>query len=545
MAENGTDDFIIRTEDLHPDSTLDIYVPNTRDEQLVLLLRNQTPVIIEGSRGTGKSMLLRVCEQRQLKDFATDKVLPIYVSFNRSSLLKSPSERQFLHWMLSRLASTIFRAVQKQGLAAATSRALNVLTGGTDATTAALGGATRLEQVAQAFEDSYQTPDVHVDDAAVPTIEKFRDAIEDICDDYGIRRFNVLFDEAAHIFRPEQQRQFFTLFRDLRSSRMTCNAAVYPGVTSYGGVFEGTHDARIEQLVRDVSERDYAKQMRDIVLRQANSTLQKDIAERGENFDALAYAVSGNPRLLLKTVALAGKLRVADVQAVIKDFYRVQIWAEHSSLAERYPGHKALIDFGREFMQETVLPEAKKKNDRWRENKRDVRSNVIWVSRDAPAAAKEAIRLLTYIGVLSRIDEGYKGTASQIGARYAINVGCLVADEVSPIPVIGELRRHNTQKKFTEFGASNSRFVEIEGIVGSAIEADLAVNLSTLLAKPIAKLDLTDHQRRALLSVGLSTIHKALLAPESKFQEAKYIGPVRSKRMKNVVTAAALEYLSG
>jgi hypothetical protein len=81
--------------------------------------------------------------------------------------------------------------------------------------------------------------------------------------------------------------------------------------------------------------------------------------------------------------------------------------------------------------------------------------------------------------------------------------------------------------------------------VGSAIEADLAVNLSALLAKPIGKLDLTDHQRRALISVGLNTIHDALLAPESKFQEAKYIGPVRSKKMKNVVTAAALEYLSG
>jgi hypothetical protein len=545
MADNGSEDFIIRTEDLFPERALELYVPTERDEQLVELLRNQTPLIIEGSRGTGKSMLLRVCEQQQLTAFAEEGILPIYVSFNRSSLLQSPSERQFLHWMLARLSSSIFRAVQKQGLMGTRSRALEVLTGGTSVTEAAIGAATKLEQVASAFENSYRQPDTVVDDDAVPAVERFREAVEDICEESGIRRFNVLFDEAAHIFRPEQQRQFFTLFRDLRSARMTCNAAVYPGVTSYGGVFEGTHDARIEQLTRDVMHPDYLKQMREIVMRQASVALRTDIVERGENFDALAYAVSGNPRLLLKTISQSGKLRVNDVQTVIKDFYRVQIWAEHSSLAERYPGHKDLIDFGRNLMEDVIIPEAKKKNDRWRESARDVRSNVIWVSRDAPAAAKEGIRLLTYTGVLSRIDESYKGTGSQIGSRYAINIGCLMAGEVSPIPMITDLRRYNTPKKFTELGPSRSQFVEIERRVGDLIEADFSVSLNVLLEKSIDELDLTSHQTKALLSIGLGTIGKALIASEEEMRKAHYVGPVRSKHMKNVVTAAALEYLSG
>ncbi|WP_296614604.1 hypothetical protein [Sphingomonas sp.] len=544
MAAIGAEDFIIRTEDILASETLKLFVPTARDEQLVVLLKGQTPVIIEGSRGTGKSMLLRVCEQQQLASYEKDRVLPVYVSFNKSSLLNSPSPRQFVHWMLSRVSAAIFRAVQKQGLVAGSSRALRVLTGGTDEKAAATGE-TRLEEIAEAFEKSYLTPDLEIDDAGVPTVEKFRNAIEDVCEDYGIRRFNLLFDEAAHIFRPEQQRQFFTLFRDLRSPRMTCNAAVYPGVTAYGGVFEGTHDAQIEQLTRDVMDPDYAKQMREIVLRQANSALAATIQSRGENFDALAYAVSGNPRLLLKIVALAGKLATGEVQSVIKEFFRVQIWAEHSGLAERYPGHKALIDFGRTFMENNAIPEAKKKNDGWRENERDIRSNVIWISKDAPAAAKEAMRLLMYTGVLSRIDEGYKGSGSQIGSRYAINIGCLVAGEVSPIPVIGELRRYNTPKRFTEFGGSNPQFAEIDRQVGTSIEADLSVNLTALLAKSVTKLDLTDHQKRALQSVELDTIGKAFEASEEKYQEAKYIGPVRSRRMRNVVMTAALEFLSG
>lgn len=233
------------------------------------------------------------------------------------------------------------------------------------------------------------------------------------------------------------------------------------------------------------------------------------------------------------------------MQTVIKDFYRVQIWAEHSSLAERYPGHKELIDFGRNLMEDVIIPEAKKKNDRWRENGRDVRSNVIWVSRDVPAAAKQGIRLLTYTGVLSRIDESYKGTASQIGSRYAINIGCLMSGEVSPIPMITDLRRYNTLKKFTELGASRTQFVEIERRVGDLIEADFSVSLNVLLEKSIHELDLTPHQTKALLSINLGTIGKALIATEEEMQKAYYVGPVRSKHMKNVVTAAALEYLSG
>lgn len=48
--------------------------------------------------------------------------------------------------------------------------------------------------------------------------------------------------------------------------------------------------------------------MREIVLKQADSELQGNIEKNGENCDALAYAVSGNPRLLLKTVSLARSL---------------------------------------------------------------------------------------------------------------------------------------------------------------------------------------------------------------------------------------------
>lgn len=333
-------EFVIRTEDIRPEEILGLFVGTSRDVQLVAALKSSSPLIIEGSRGTGKSFLLRVCEQEQLKQFNVNRVLPVYVSFVKSSLIHTSNEQQFQHWMLAKLCSRILRTLYNSGLLGRTVHAAQILSGGNLGHT---GEPTKLEKIADEYEQSFRNPGIKIDDSDVPDVEAFRDSIQDLCVDLGLRRINVLFDEAAHIFRPEQQRQFFTLFRDLRSPYMTCNAAVYPGVTAYGETFETTHDARVESLHRELTESDYRDQMREIIFRQADSELQKNIERNGENFDALAYAVSGNPRLLLKTVALSPKMRSSDVTGVIKEFYRTSIWSEHSGLAERYAGHKALI----------------------------------------------------------------------------------------------------------------------------------------------------------------------------------------------------------
>lgn len=539
---NDSKSFVIRTEDLRAEEILNLFVPTGRDLQLLSELKSPNPMIIEGSRGTGKSFLLRVCEQQQISEFPKDRVVPVYTSFVKSSLLSAKNEQQFQHWMLARLASRILRTLYQLGLLARPIASAAVLAGGAFDKN---GNETALEKVAQRYEDSYKNPGIAVNDSVVPDVESFKDAIQDLCEELDIQRINVLFDEAAHIFRPEQQRQFFTLFRDLRSPYMTCNAAVYPGVTSYGPSFEATHDARIESLNRDIHASKYREEMREIVLKQAGTELQVDIEKSGENFDALAFAVSGNPRLLLKTVASAGRIRSSDVQPVIKDFYRNSIWAEHSALAERYPGHKELIDWGRTFVEQHAIPDATLKNDTWRQEGKSERTCYFWVHRDAPEAVREALRLLAYTGVITKLDSGVVATRREIGVRYAINIGCLAAPSSSPVAYITELRRDLTIKRYTEYGQNFPAFTEIATKVGKMIDADLSTSLNKLLSVPVSALDLTQHQLTALASIGISTIGDALSSSESTFQRAPYIGPVRSRKMMNVVSAAVLEFLSG
>ena len=539
---NDLKSFVIRTEDIRPEEILDLFVPTERDLQLISALKSASPVILEGSRGTGKSFLLRVCEQQQFAEFSDARVVPVYVSFIKSSLLSTKNEQQFQHWMLARLASRVLRTLYQIGLLAKPTQSASVLAGGP---LGLAGEMTELEKVAQRFEESFKNPGQVLDDHVVPDVESFKDAIQDLCEELGLRRINVLFDEAAHIFRPEQQRQFFTLFRDLRSPYMTCNASVYPGVTSYGPSFEAVHDAQIESLNRDIHAASYREQMREIVLKQSGSELQSDIEKNGENFDVLALAVSGNPRLLLKTVSLAGRLRSSDVQAVLKDFYRNAIWAEHSALAERYPGHKVLIDWGRTFVEQHAISDAVQKNETWKSEGKSERTCYFWVHRDSPQAVIEALRLLAYTGVITKMDSGVVATRREIGTRYAINIGCLAAPSSNPIAFIGELKRGLTIKRYTEYGQNHPPFAEISASVGSMVDADLSSALDNLLREPITVLDLTEHQQWALKSINIATVGEALTSSEATFQKVMYIGPVRSRKMMNVITAAVMEFLSG
>ncbi|MEN8264976.1 MAG: hypothetical protein ABFR82_16120 [Nitrospirota bacterium] len=263
------------------------------------------------------------------------------------------------------------------------------------------------------------------------------------------------------------------------------------------------------------------------------------------HIDALAYAVSGNPRLLLKTVAMAPKLRSSEVQSAIKEFYRTNIWAEHSGLAERYTGHRILIDWGRNYVEQTIVPDAIGKNESWQRDGKKERTCFFWVHRDAPEAVKEALRLLTYTGIVNKLDSGVIATRREVGTRYAVNIGCLAAPSANPIKFITDLQRGLSIKRFTEYGANFNSFSDLANTVGETVESDLSEIITRQLDNSIDVLDLTLHQRQALQSIGIDTIRKTLTSTEIEFQKAYYIGPKRSRRIMNVATAAVLEYLSG
>jgi hypothetical protein len=534
-------DFFYRTEDIRPEEVGSYFAETKQDRIAINALKSRNPAIIIGSRGVGKSFLLRVAQNEMLASFQDDRVFPVYVSFVRSSLLKSSDTHQFRNWMLARLCSTAIRALERAGLLAGVPASIGLLAG--EEVTTKLGPI-KIEAVAQAYEESYRNPSAVIDATVVPSIEKFKDAFEDLSDKLNINRFCFLVDEAAHIFLPEQQRQFFTMFRDLRSHCVSCNAAVYPGVTSFGETFQPNHDATLVHIDRDVLDLKYVDNMREIVEKQADSTTQRQILRNGKNFAILAYACSGNPRILLKTLSAAPTLSSGEINTIMRSHYRTSIWSEHSALAEKYYGHREVIDWGREFIENTVLPDLRSKNESYLATDRNT-SSYFWIHRDAPEVVKEALRILCYTGVLNEMEGGIRATRSEVGKRYMVNLGCLFALDATPSLQAFDIAKSLTPKRMTEYGANHSIYRALLDAVSIIGDSNEEGHLERQLRKNIQVLDLTTWQKEKLNELGLVTVGDVLEATEAQLKSAKFIGDVRARRMRNAAVASVLEYLSG
>jgi len=534
------DDFFYRTEDITLDEIRDYYVETQADREIVDSLKSRNPVILVGSRGVGKSFLLRIAQKELLESFEKDRVFPIYISFVKSSLLNTSSPEIFEKWMLSKISSGIIKSLSKEGLIGTIPSAVASLAGQNIKSTLENF---RIQTIADELEDRWRNPNNTTDTSEVPEIDNLKEAIEELSSELGIKRFTLFFDEAAHIFVPEQQRVFFSIFRDLRSPHLNCNAAVYPGVTNYGDTFQPSHDAKMITMTRDVLSPEYLSNMREMVEKQADSALMGNIVRNGQNFATLAYAATGNPRILLKTIDRARKMSSAEINDIFRGYYLTDVWSEHTALSEKYDGRKALIDWGRNFIEGEVLPQIASKNAVYMQADKST-SAYFWIHRDAPEEVKEALRILSYTGIVVEEATGIKATRSEVGTRYLVNLGCLFAQSsITPASAFS-IASNLTPKRMTEFGANHSAYTEIlnKGILSSASSGFV---LERQLAKPIDVLDLSSWQISKLRELGLETIGDVLGTDETQLQSAYYVGPKRARSIRNAATVSVLEYLAG
>jgi hypothetical protein len=541
-------DFYYRTEDIRDEKIGEYFVETQQDREIIDALKSTKAVVLVGSRGVGKSFLLKMAKAELMEQFSTHHIFPVYLTFQRSSLIQTNDPQQFHHWMLGYICNRIVRALQKKGLLVNSSPSLSILTGGGDLMDQD-DMPTKLEIVTRAYEESWKNPGEAIKKDVIPTINEFKDAIEDICEELKIRRFALFIDEAAHIFLSKQQRQFFTLFRDLRSPYLTCNAAVYPGVTSYGDSFQPTHDAVFYPINRNFLSDDYVRHMQDMVEKQLSNgesdpKIRKGIEQNRGNFELLAYASGGNPRALLKTLSRTPNLNSSQVNAVIREYYRTEIWAEHTGLAEKFVGHREWIDWGRQFIENEVLPKIASRNERFRDRKET--TCFFWVHRDAPAGVEKALRLLSYTGIVTEHAKAIKSSHSELGARYYVNPGCVFALEATPAfsdSISRSFAKHIQVDRMIEFGSNNPYFSSLQ--FPRFDDPNMAEVLQRQLDKPLSTLDIAKRSREKLEESKFKTIGDLLRAAESDFRKIYYIGEKRSRRIYNTAMVAVFEYLSG
>jgi hypothetical protein len=460
--------------------------------------------------------------------------LSIFISFNISSLINTSDHLQFYHWMLAKTLRALLNKLRKKGLSISNYSKI-LLSNDTSEDEETIEN--NLKIIVKLFENSYNKRAIDVDIDTLPDIEDVKEAIKEICKENDLERIYFFFDEAAHVFRPEQQRQFFNLFKDLRSPYITCNAAIYPGVTHFGDSFEPIHDCVYEVLDRNIADNDYLEYFKKMVFKQADASLKRSIKEQGQLFNTLALSCGGNPRILLKTIQEMAKFNTTEVNKVIKDFYRVKIWSEHTELGEKYKGHQFLIDWGRDFLEKTVIPTVI-------ENEKS--SIYFWVHKDIPETIKESLRLLTYTGIIKKIDSGIR-SHGDLGTRFEIKYGCIIALNSNPNQYSAELFKIRDIRRFNEFGNNHKEYEKIKNLSASILEDEqYRQSLESMLNKPINVLSLTNWQKERLIASHFNTIRDLYGLKEKDLIEKIYnVGPVRARIMMNAANSELLEYISG
>jgi hypothetical protein len=169
------------------------------------------------------------------------------------------------------------------------------------------------------------------------------------------------------------------------------------------------------------------------------------------------------------------------------------------------------------------------------------------VHKDAPEAVKEALRLLTYTGIIRKIDSSVRATRAELCTRYEIKYGCIISLESNPHGESPEFYKNLSIKKFPEFGKNHSSYSGSDGLLQTDDELQYKESVKSLLKKPIDVLVLlTDWQKSKLKSAGINTIDDLHKNTEESLIENIYgVGPVRARLMKNAATAELLEYISG
>ena len=554
------DEIIFRTEDLKQREIQDKFVETEKDRENIEYLKKKTPIILSGSRGTGKTMLLKMAEKEMDDKFDEDRILPVFVSFSKAIFVDIDKDiLYFKQWMLSKIMFELRIKLKKHGIGITQPSIFGSLFGCNDETDELTD---KLNTFISIMEETWRRKDGDANEklqevfgvepdriGVISDVDYFKKLIEELCEYYNIERVVLLFDEACHNFIPIQQREFFTFFRDLRTPYISCKAAVYPGITSYG-TFQAFHDAEIRKVERDISDKDYVSNMREMVRNQLGEDVYKIFESNGDNFDALIYAASGNPRLMLKSIYTASNelksLNTTNTNNTIKQFYRTNIWNEHTKLGEIYTGYKPLIDWGRAFIEDKVLEETYNKNKK-RLKEGDYSQTIFFaINRNAPEIVKKAMKILEYSGIVTLHTEGTK-IRTEILDRYQLNFGIVLAAETKETPVkrYKEIINHLSVKLYTEYGENSPAYGNVTGIVLNGNTEKSSSVLKSILDSKIEKLDLTRFQMETLKDSGFVTIGDVLKGSEDDLQRAYGIGPVRARRIFNIVFNASIEYISG
>jgi hypothetical protein len=566
-----------RTEDLTYEQIKDLSVLGTFEEEVITKLQQGGAHLLEGARGVGKSMLLRLAEIKMDSEFPTERKLGVYVNFKTSTLLegvKAGERDGFQLWVNTKILQalhdklTSLDLIGRSGQADPYQKVFGI--DSVEETKLLLTENLHLLQTlafAKDKQDAQQKMGKDFLDRMADTAFLV-DVVKGVIGQCELKKIVFLFDEAAHTFIPAQQEIFFEIFKLLHGDLIAVKAAVYPTVTSYGRNFEVGHDAIVISMDRfEPGEQGRSRnreQFRSIIDKRIPpqaGALRKLVFSRGELLDQCIDLSTGNPRAFLHLLnrAIDDKFSERAVGLAAQEFVDREILPYHLNLAKRLPKYAAHVRVGLELLRGYIIPEIRAKNHR--QTKSGYLSAFFTFQRGMSPNLKLAIDIMCYSGIL--INKGtVKIAESQTGLRYMVHLALLFTEKAFATAKLRDAMNAISLTDYREFSSKDPQIQTYMEALKAA--SDQCPNCSTALephalfcsqcgerlqAKPIISglleeridaLSLSDRMKDRVRP-HFPLVGEVVQASRQDVMRIKYIKDVRSRIIKN----AADEFISG
>ena len=568
-----------RCEDLLYEQIEKVSVLGDFERKIIIALKGSGANLLEGARGVGKSMLLRMAEIELDAEFESQRKLGVYVNFKTSTLLegvKAAERDAFQIWVNIKLLEALhekliaLKLIAKSGSEDPFHRVFGVSS--VEKTKALLEEKIHLFQKLSLNKNNTS---LIIDEIGAEFLAKAQDTsflnniIKEISNLFSIEKIIFLFDEAAHTFIPEQQIIFFEIFKLLHGGPVACKAAVYPTVTNYGRNFEVGQDAIILSVFRldpgEVGRRENRSHFRSVLEKRLpkTSNLKKKIFQHGAELDLCIDLSNGNPRALLHIInsAINGGTTISErsVNLAVQNYVDQELLPYHQSLSKRLPIYAAHIRVGLELLRGYLIPEIRSKNHR--STKSNYQSAFFTLQRDMSPNLKLALDLLSYSGMVSQMGT-VKIAGGNTGPRYLVNLALMATEKAFDTSKISDAIARLSLTDYREFSAEDSKIQNylVSLLIptytclncSSALEqnakfcsecghkVERASIVSTLLEESVEALSISPKLKERIKPIFI-TVGAVVQAKRTELMKINYIKDVRSRIIKN----AADEFISG
>ncbi|MCE3220076.1 AAA family ATPase [Vibrio diabolicus] len=381
----------IKSEDLIDNTSINDFFSD-----VIKSLTNRQTTLIVGPRGCGKTHMMRYTALACNSD--EKKPLAIYVTFNRyyrlEPMLTSDIDaiNTFHTWALTQIVLAAYEA-------------LDTLSNSEKPNLDELSSFFSIEtlyniiaKIEKGVALSSEEQDVS-DYISISTTRNFLMKVKDIS---RRKRVLILMDDAALTLTPEYMKEFFEIFRTLKSQFITPKASVYPGTTEYGSRFHPTQEGVFKSVWLSTENDSYSETMEAIAVKRIPefSDIPEPIRE------LLKYAAFGVPRAYLSLLQdyienTASRTQAQKLNSVIKSHITARV-DEFKSISIKSPKLKILIESGDKVFSK-ICSDLKDANDS--KNEEGLKQLLIGISGiDEDPYVERMFNLLVEAGLLYQIE---------------------------------------------------------------------------------------------------------------------------------------------